>query len=190
MAIEGIQQLEIMANSCDGLIIRILEKRDLEAARNLHNDDSVLLQLTDIKHISESEQDSWYESVSRSRMSRRYSILLEETGDFVGLFRLDRLDLQNRSAMVGLDIVQIYRGRGYAQIVYQYFLDYLFRQMGLNRLVLVTLETNQPANELYRSIGFVEEGRARQAIWRDGGFFDLIHFGLLREEYEARQSNR
>ncbi len=182
--------MEPTTNGCDGLIIRILEERDLEAARNLHNDDSVLLLLTDIRHISQLEQDSWYESISRSRTSRRYSILLEETGEFVGLFRLDHLDLQNRSAMVGLDIAQTFRGRGYAQIIYRYLLNYLFGQMGLNRLALVTLETNQPAIELYRSIGFVEEGRARQAIWRDGGFRDLIHFGLLCEEYEARQGER
>lgn len=176
-------------NRWRGLVIRITEERDLESARLLHNDDSVLLQLTDIRHVSQAEQRRWFESVSTSPTARRYSILREEDGQFVGVFRLDDLDLQNRSARVGLDIAIDFRGRGYSKIVYEYFFDYLFRQLGLNRLALVTLASNTIAGNLYHGLGFVEEGRSRQAVWRNGGFVDLVHFGLLRDEYEAQRAS-
>ena len=169
-----------------GLVIRVMERRDIEEARKLHNDDQTLLHLTDVFHVSEAEQERWYDNLLLSRTSKRYSILEADSGKFVGLFRLDSIDLQNRSAWVGLDIARPFRGRGYAKIVYDYFFDYLFRQMGLNRLALVTLETNTVAVSLYESLGFRQEGRPRQAIWRGGKYIDLLQYSLLREEYEAR----
>ncbi len=170
-------------NVVGGLVVRIMERADLEQARKLHNDDTTLLKLHDIRHVSEIEQDDWYESISRSRTSRRYSVIELESGDLVGIFRLDQLDLQNRCALVGLDIVNKYRGRGYAKTVYDYFFKYLFNEMGLNRLGLVVLDGNDVALNLYRSVGFVEEGRLRKAIFRGGEFRDLLQFGLLRDEY-------
>lgn len=168
-----------------GLVIRVLERRDIGAARKLHNDDQTLMHLTDILHVSEAEQERWYDNLMLSRTSQRYSILEEKSGNFVGLFRLDSLDMQNRNAWVGLDIARPFRGKGYAKIVYDYFLRYLFGQMGLHRLALVTLETNSVAVSLYESLGFQLEGRPRQAIWRDGKYIDLLQYSLLREEYEA-----
>jgi len=168
--------------SADGIRLRIMERRDIEAVRKLHNDASVLLNLTDVRHVSETEQDGWFERISSSRTSRRYVVEDSETGAFVGLFRLDRLDLQNRGAWVGLDIVAEQRGRGHAKAAFRVMMTYLFDQLGLHRLSLVTLETNLVAINLYRSLGFQEEGRLREAIWRNGTFVDLLQFGLLRGE--------
>ena len=40
-------------NGTDRLLIYIMEKSDLEELRIFHNEDSTLLNLTDINHISE-----------------------------------------------------------------------------------------------------------------------------------------
>ena len=163
-----------------GLRIRVMERRDIENARKLHNDPSVLRQLTDVRIVSEAEQESWFLAMSKSSTSRRFIIEEVEGGDFVGVFRLVHLDMGNRNAMVGLDICPEKRGKKYAKIIYQWVFDYLFNDMGLHRLGLVTLESNAVAIKLYGSLGFQEEGRLREAIWRDGRFQDLIYFGLLR----------
>lgn len=174
----------------DGIRLRIMERRDIEAVRKLHNDTSVLLNLTDIRHISEPEQDAWFERMSLAAGSRRYVVEEVERGAFIGVLRLDRLDLQNRGAWVGLDVVAEQRGRGYAKAAFRIMMAYLFDQLGLHRLSLVTLETNLVAINLYRSLGFREEGRLREAIWRNGAFVDLLQFGLLRGEWsDFRESN-
>jgi RimJ/RimL family protein N-acetyltransferase len=172
-------------NTYKGLRIRLLERQELEDARRLHNDDSTLLWLTDIRHVSEPEQEDWFKALSQDQSTRRYSIFEEQSGEFAGLFRVDHLDLQNRGAMVGLDIVPEFRRRGYARKVFEYFFQYLFDEVGLNRLGLVTLDSNTPAVELYRKLGFQKEGRHREAVWRDGRHQDLLQFGLLRDEYKA-----
>jgi RimJ/RimL family protein N-acetyltransferase len=34
--------------------------------------------------------------------------------------------------------------------------------------------------------GFIIEGRAREAVWRDGRFWDEIHMGILDQDWQAQ----
>ncbi len=177
-----------MANTLTGterLAIRIMEAADAEEARLLHNDETTLYRLTDIAHVSQESQAAWFKSVSTSRTSRRYVARLKSDGSFVGVFRVDRIDPWNRNAFVGADIVAGLRGQGYATEIFRYFFEYFFDQCGFQRLALVTMETNVPAISLYKKLGFIEEGRERQAIFRDGKFQDLVCMGILAEEWQA-----
>jgi RimJ/RimL family protein N-acetyltransferase len=172
-------------NGTDRLIISILESRDVEAARALHNDDSTLKFLTDITHVSEVQQEAWYQSISTSKTLRRYVARRRSDDAFVGVFRIDRLDPWNRSAWVGADVVRSLRGQGYAGDMYLYVLSLLFDQYGLNRVALETLAENKAALGLYQKLGFQQEGLARQAIFRDGAMHDLVIMGLLADEWRA-----
>lgn len=72
--------------------------------------------------------------------------------------------------------------------MFDYMLSYLFDDCGLHRVGLVTLESNARALALYRKIGFIEEGRERQAIFRGGQYHDLIAMGLLAPEWRKRKA--
>ncbi len=174
-------------NGTARLIIRLLERRDLEEARILHNEDGTLSRLTDIWHVSESQQEAWFQSISTSRTSRRYVARLRSDDTFVGVFRVDRIDPWNRNAYVGADVVSALRREGYATEMFDYVLGYLFDQCGLHRVALATLEDNTSALALYRKLGFVEEGREREAIFRGGRFHDLVVMGLLAEAWRQRR---
>ena len=176
---------DLPGNGTERLLIRLLERRDLEGVRLLHNDDGTLSRLTDIAHVSEVQQEAWFQSICTSRTSRRYVARRRSDDALVGMFRIDRFDPVNRNAFIGADVVPNLRGLGYATEMFGYFFCYLFDQCGLHRLGLVTLETNAPAVALYRKLGFAEEGRERQSIFRDGRFQDLIPMGLLADEWRA-----
>jgi RimJ/RimL family protein N-acetyltransferase len=163
-----------------------MEHEDVEDARLLHNDDSTLSKLTDVSHVSQEAQLAWFKAMSASKSSRRYVARRIEDNKFVGVFRLDRIDPWNRNVFVGADVVPNFRGKGYATEMFAYFFEYLFNQCGLHRLALVTMETNLPAINLYRKLGFVEEGRERQAIYREGCYVDLISMSLLEQEWRSR----
>ncbi len=182
--------LKLEANGTARLVIRLMERADIEDARLLHNDDATLARLTDVLHVSQAQQDTWFQSVSTSRSSRRYVARLREDGTFVGVFRVDRIDMQNRNCLVGCDIVPLQRRRGYAEEFFGYMLDYLFLQLGMRRVGLVTITDNQPAISLYQKLGFVTEGVERDAIFRDGRFQDLVPMGLLVSEWSGKKPGR
>lgn len=173
-------------NGTERLVIRLMERNDLEDLRILHNADDVLLKLSDPAHVSQVQQDAWFQSASVSKTSRRYVARLRNTYEMVGMFRIDSIDFVNGNAFVGCDIVPNFQGHGYATEFYHYILDYLFGACRLHRVELVTLKDNDRAQNLYKKLGFVVEGERREAIFRDGHYKNLVAMGLLATEWRKR----
>ena len=165
------------------LEIRLISEKDIEDVRLLHNDFSTLKWLTDTSIVTEAEQIKWFQSLKNNERHRRYVARTIADSKIVGVFRLDDIDFQNKSAQVGLDIEKIFRQKGYATEIYDQMLKYIFNDLGMNRVSLVTLSNNIPALALYSKLGFKKEGTLRNAIFRNGKFIDLIQYGLLSEEW-------
>ena len=173
----------------DRLIIREISESDIEEVRLLHNDISTLKWLTDISVVSESQQIKWFLNLKNSTKNKRYVARDITDSTIVGVFRLDDVDFQNKSAQVGLDIASNFRQKGYATEIYNRMLAYIFTDLGMNRVGLVTLSNNIAARALYSKLSFKKEGILREAIFRNGTFVDLFQYGLLCEEWKLLKVN-
>lgn len=80
-------------------------------------------------------------------------------------------------------------GKGYGSDAMNVILRYAFEEMNLRRVALDTFEYNPRGIRSYEKVGFVHEGRMRGYLNRDGQRWDLIFMGILREEWEARNSD-
>jgi hypothetical protein len=58
-------------------------------------------------------------------------------------------------------------------------IDHAFTGLGLHRIALTVFAFNERAIRSYRQVGFVVEGRAREAIWREGRWWDEIAMSIL-----------
>ncbi len=176
-------------NGTSRLAIRVMERCDLEDLRQLHNHDGTLAMLTDVQHITEAQQEAWYQAISLSKTSRRYVARLRADDSFVGMMRVDQIDLANRNCFIGCDISYEMRGKGFATEFFSYLLNYYFNNYGLHRVQLVTLSSNSQARRLYHKLGFVEEGISREAIYRDGSWHDLLAMGLLKRDWRKSEDS-
>jgi diamine N-acetyltransferase len=163
------------------LKINLMGREDLEDARKLHNDETVLSQLTDPTHVTEKMQYSWYENLSNSSTSLRYVCRSLDYGKLVGVFRIDNLDEINKSVMIGLDIAPEYRRMGFAVEIYNFFINYFFKEQEFHRVYLCTLESNLAAQSLYLKLGFALEGVQKEAILRNGSWVNLLNYSLLHD---------
>ena len=171
---------------------RVVEKSDLEVLRKIRNDPTTWMFLTDTTPINEAMQERWFQKISLSPDAAYYSIFRVgaefpaqyETG-VIGIIRTDCFDPINRSIRIGADIAVSERGKGYGTKIYALLLDWLFLQRNMHRVHLAVLETNAVGLRLYHGAGFVEEGRQRAAIWRDGAWRDYILLSILDDEYRA-----
>ena len=161
--------------------IRIIEAKDIDWARKLHNDPEVLFMLTDSTFVSEIQQKVWYERLSLSNSSRRY--VIEYEGENIGLIRLDDIDLLNRSICVGLDIKKKYRRNGHGYHSFKLLIKYCFDELNMNRIWLLVASFNINAIGLYNKLGFKEEGRQRERLFRNGKYSDYIMMSILRSEF-------
>ncbi len=168
-----------------GISIRVVEQRDLERIRVLRNDPSTWIYLTDVLFVSAPAQERWFAKISEST-DRKYFIVYDAVHEFIGIVRCDEIDHLNRSMRIGCDIVPELRGKGYGSRVFDLLLNYCFDFMNMHRLWLLVIDTNQAAIRLYTNKGLREEGRYREALFRDGHYHDYITMSILEDEYRSR----
>lgn len=83
------------------------------------------------------------------------------------------------SAGVGVSVHDAYQGRGVGRALLGALVDCADRSLGLRRIELTVFPDNIPAITLYRSLGFIEEGRSRGYAMRDGVLADALHMARL-----------
>ena len=114
------------------------------------------------------------------------AIHLRESNRLVGTCAFSQLDGDNGSTLFHITIGERDAwGLGYGTEATQLMLEHAFTRLALHRVALTVFDFNPRAIRSYQKCGFVEEGRARQAIFRDGRFWDEIHMSVLLDEWEA-----
>lgn len=78
------------------------------------------------------------------------------------------------------------RGKGYGSQALELLLRFAFAELNLFRLTAIVPEYNTAAIGLLKKYGFIEEVRRRRSLERDGRRWDLLTFGLLRDEWLNR----
>lgn len=72
---------------------------------------------------------------------------------------------------------------GYGSEATRLVLRHGFAFLNLQRISLAVAAFNERAIHVYEKFGFVEEGRQREMLDRDGMRWDLVFMGLLRDEW-------
>jgi RimJ/RimL family protein N-acetyltransferase len=76
--------------------------------------------------------------------------------------------------------------RGIGTGVCELLCAYGFELLNLNKVWLGVNADNGRAVRSYAKAGFVEEGRLRQEVYRNGRYHDVVRMSLLRAEYESK----
>jgi RimJ/RimL family protein N-acetyltransferase len=114
------------------------------------------------------------------------AIHLRASDRLIGTCAFSQLDGDNGSALFHITIGEPdCWGHGYGTEATALMLEHAFGTLGLHRVGLAVFAFNERAIRSYRKVGFVVEGRSREAIWRDGHFSDEIHMSILADEWQA-----
>lgn len=175
--------------SHEGLHLRTIEQKDLQQIAELRNDETTWTQLTDPRPLGPADQKAWYESLG-SRSGKLYFVAYDDLNPFIGLIRMDEIDHLNKSIRVGADVLPSLRRKGFGKAIYRTLLKYCFDHLNMNRVWLAVLNTNEKARDLYRKMGFQEEGRYREAVYRDGAYVDYLLMSILKNEYLRVQKTK
>ena len=117
-------------------------------------------------------------------LTQRLALEVLADGRYIGNIGLYEIDWKNRKAEYGILIGDKSAwGKGYGFDSSTDLLAYAFRELNLHRIFLRVLAYHERAIRLYEKIGFREEGRLRQDIFRSGAYRDTIIMGMLASEY-------
>lgn len=108
--------------------------------------------------------------------------------ELVGLLELDGILWSQGTASLSIAIGdKANRGQGYGMEAMQLALGYAFHELNLRRVFLTVFSYNKSAIALYEKLGFIQEGVYREHIRRDGQSHDMLLYGMLYREWQARQ---
>jgi RimJ/RimL family protein N-acetyltransferase len=133
------------------------------------------------------EIDRFFQTRAVGKDSLAMAIHVRAADRLIGSCAFSQLDGDNGSVMYHITIGEKDTwGRGYGTEATALMVDHAFRALGLHRVALSVFEFNERAIRAYRRCGFVVEGRAREAIWRDGRWWDELSMSVLAAEWRTR----
>jgi RimJ/RimL family protein N-acetyltransferase len=120
-----------------------------------------------------------------------FTIRAREDDRLLGKAIVEWIDWTNGNGFLRLGIgAEEDRRKGYGSQALSMLLRYSFGELNLYRVTAVVPAYNEGALGLFQKFGFVEEIRRRQALNRDGQFWDLVSFGLLNTEWREQNNGR
>jgi len=170
------------------ITFRPLEPDDFEALYQQKNDPEVARLLDGFTTgYARADIAAWYDYHRNRSDEVQWAIMQTETGQCLGHVGLYQIDHRVRKANFGIMIGdKSFWGQGIGELCTRFVVVYGFDELNLNRIELTVLDSNPRAIRLYEKLGFREEGRLRQAQFKQGHYHDLIIMAVLREE---RQPN-
>jgi RimJ/RimL family protein N-acetyltransferase len=89
---------------------------------------------------------------------------------------------------VGIDICEDeFLNRGYGTEALTLWVDCLFENSNIHKIGLDTWSFNPRMIKVAEKIGFIYEGCQREMQFWQGEWLDLMHYGMLRKEWEVRR---
>ena len=93
-----------------------------------------------------------------------------------------------KSCYLGYSISKAYEGQGLMVEFLQTCLEFMFENMGLNRVMANYIPMNERSGALLQRLGFEREGYARKYLKIAGVWQDHVLTALLQEDWLARKS--
>jgi RimJ/RimL family protein N-acetyltransferase len=157
--------------------LRPFEQTHLDAARAWVNDPAVARGLHRVLPVTALEQAQWYEALVTDRSQVVFSV--EAGGQHVGVCGLKGIDMRLRAGELWMYVGPGYQGQGIGTAACKALCAFGFDALALHRVWLHVLAENLRAIACYRSCGFEQEGRLRDAAWVEGMWAEMVIMGLL-----------
>jgi RimJ/RimL family protein N-acetyltransferase len=172
------------------VMLREYREEDIEHIRGWVNKPEVTSTLSNIFIRPHTEQmmRSFLDHVMRNSDPNAFYFVIADKRDegYLGQVDITGIDWYVRTGSLGVVIPDVdNRGQGYGTEALTLLIRYAFDRINLNKIELDVYEFNAGAYELYRRLGFVEEGRRRANVYRDGRYYDVILMGVFPQEFRG-----
>ncbi len=159
----------------------------LEQLRQWRNTSDLRKYFREFREISIEDQERWFLKIEKDPNQFNFEIKDKKNDKLIGHCGLHYISWTNRTAEFGIYIGNIdYRGRGYGSDALNTLIKYGFEELNMNR-IWCEVYSNNDALQIYKHLGFNEEGVLRQTYYSEGEYWDSHILSMLKEEYLARR---
>jgi RimJ/RimL family protein N-acetyltransferase len=177
----------------DRVRLTAMHRADLVTVARWYEDDT-FLRLYDALPAhpkTEAELSGWLETTRKADNHVLFAVRGIGNDGLVGFVEFDGILWNHGVSGVGACIGDVTeRGQGCGSEAMQLALGFAFDELNLHHVVATIFAYNADSIELVERLGFLHEGTLRQHIHRNGRRYDVLLYGLLRHEWQARRARQ
>lgn len=114
----------------------------------------------------------------------KYGIELKEENKLIGTIDL-RVNAEKRSGELGYALNADYQKKGYVTEAAQEIMKFAFEVLELEKLTARCIKENVNSEAVMKRLGMKKEAEfKRHTLWKKGEWVDMLHYGILRENYK------
>lgn len=166
----------------EDVTLRTVEEEDIEFVQGYVNDPDVRAGLSMSMPINGKQEQEYFEE--RISSDEGVHLLICADGEAVGMISLDIGD-RHGSAEIGISIAPEFHGNGYGTEASRLLTTYAFEELRMHRVMARAFAFNEGSKRIWEKLGFEQEGLHREAAFTGGEYVDVVHFGVLEDEWEA-----
>lgn len=135
--------------------------------------------------VNQTELKRYLQTAKKSSNLQVLAIVTNRGKKHIGNISLQSINFVDRSAEIAIIIGdKNYWRKGIGFEAWSLAIRYGFERLNLHRLYCGTSAANVAMQRLADKLGMKKEGRRREALYKDGKYYDIIEYGLLKKEYE------
>lgn len=126
-----------------------------------------------------------YTKLCQQRIEKKeaYIFSIYYKNEYVGCIEIQNIDHRNKKCEIGYWIAQNASGKGIMIRSCQRVIEYIFNEIGLNKINIFTATKNFKSQAIPQKLGFVKEGTLEDNECLYGNFVDNFVFGLTKENW-------
>mgnify|MGYP002621277970 FL=1 len=165
-----------------------VNSQSLEQMREWRNDPELRQYFREYREISDFMQNSWYERVSKDQNQVNFEIRDPAKDVLIGHCGLYYIDWRSRHAEFGIYVGHnSYRSSGYGSDALRTLIRYGFNDLNLNK-IWCEVYSNNKALDIYRHVGFKDEGILRDKYFNNGRYWDSYMLSMLKKDFNTLPS--
>ncbi|GAB4056245.1 UDP-4-amino-4,6-dideoxy-N-acetyl-beta-L-altrosamine N-acetyltransferase [Spirosoma litoris] len=166
------------------ITLTLLTENDIELVRIWRNSPEVAQYMYTSELITSEQQIAWFTRVQNDPTSRYW--LIEYNGKKIGLASLTGISQTLSSCYWAFYLGDTsIRGGGLGAKIEFNVLEYVFKELRLNKLRCEVMTFNDKVISMHEKFGFRREAYYRQHVKKDGIWQDVVGLALLKQEWEA-----
>jgi RimJ/RimL family protein N-acetyltransferase len=171
------------------VILRPYRRSDLQNFIKWFNDPEVIQYLGLYLPMTEMAEEKYIEDLPSKGQTLAHFVIEAIEGNEnkpIGTTGLSEINNKDRNATFGISIGEKdYWSKGYGTEATNLLIKYGFEQLNLHRISSDAFSFNERSIRLHKRVGFKEEGRRQQRVFKNGQYYDVVEFGLLRSEWKG-----
>lgn len=157
-----------------------LSQEEKDITRNCRNHETIRRWMYSDSIISPEEHGEFLDDLIHD--FKNFYWIVQKEHDFIGVISLNRVDLRNKNAYLGIYSNPYCKLKGKGNLLIECLKKIAFDIAKLHTLKLEVMDENEHAINFYGRSGFKEEGRLKEFVLKNGNWYDMIVMGIIEGE--------